>query len=219
MINQWIAILIISILSQQILAIQNYDGTRPSRGSNGSNRTDMDNISLRLEGQHLSRTCPALIEQKAKNIPPRVCRYFAIAEKSYPPKIAVCTSPIKYCCDNKHPVVKRCKVGTEQKFDFFSRLLLRSKNGKLKCQWEGCPIADYFNLASYNVTVPATATDPAKTYTLNYRPWGESTPAPVEVECKPDVGNEECDPDNQTLPNCDKVGCGGSSGPGPGPGA
>ncbi len=213
MIKQWIAIFTISLLSQQILAIQNYDGSRPSRGS-----TNVDNVSLRLEGQHLSRTCPALIEQKAKNIPPRVCRYYATSTKSYPPKVVGCASPLKYCCDKSHAVTKTCKVGTEQKFDFFSRLLLRNKDGKLKCQWEGCPVPEYFNLASYDVTVPANGTDPAKTYRMGYHSWPEAAAAPVEVECKPDVGNEECDPDNQTLESC-PVGCGGSSGPGPGPGA
>jgi hypothetical protein len=202
-----------TFLSQNLLAIQGYEGVRPVRN-------DLDNISLRLEGQHLSRTCPALIEQKAKNIPPRVCRFFATSEKFYPNKIVGCASPLKYCCDKSHGVTKRCKVGAEQKFDFFSRLILRKKgsSGPIKCQWEGCPGADYFNLASYNVTVPANGTDPEKTYKMDYRAWGELAPAPTEVVCKPDPGNEECDPDNQTLPSC-PVGCGGSDGPGPGPGA
>lgn len=210
MINRWIAILTMTVLSQNVLAIQDYDGNRPVRN-------DLDNISLRLEGQHLSRTCPALIEQKAKNIAPKVCRYYATSEKYYPKKVVGCASPLKYCCDKNQSVTKRCKVGTEQKFDFFSRLILRKKDGKLKCMWEGCPSAEYFNLASYNVTVPANGTDPAKTYTLNYHSWGELAAPPVEVACVPDPGNEECDPDNQTLPSC-PVGCGGGS-PGPGPGA
>lgn len=211
MISRWIATLILSLVSVQALAIQDYDGNRPERN-------DLDNISLRLEGQHLSRTCPALIEQKAKNRPPLVCRYFATAEKFYRKKIIGCAAPLKYCCDKNQGVTKRCKVGSEQKFDFFSRLILRTKNGKLKCLWEGCPSPTYFNLSSYNVTVPANGADPAKTYTLDYRKWGELDAAPVEVACVPNPGDEECDPDNQTLPSC-PVGCGGSPSPGPGPGA
>ena len=139
-----------SVLADSRAAFREYNGTlRPKRDRS----KPMDNVSPRLEGIHLTRTCPPLVEQKVKNTPPRACTYYKISSQLDVLKSKIGCDGVA-CCEKAR--VTCAFVSTDKQY--YTRLLLRPDpallGSPLTCQWEGCPLHDYFGLTGYQESRP-----------------------------------------------------------------
>ncbi|MGE0526377.1 MAG: hypothetical protein AB7G93_20930 [Bdellovibrionales bacterium] len=192
--------MLLLLLCLEAHGVRDYDHgvavhNRPRRGFG----SDMDNISLRLEGQHLTRTCPNLIEQKMKNIPPRQCLYFEVERR---PMNYVTSMPCKpVCCKSSN---RLCRIARQHDKKIYNRLLFRKVGTETKCIWEGCPHQKF-----YNLTTSQPPSDPKGVMAIeHYRE------PPTLDTCIPTAQELQC---GVTIPMCPLT-CPGAGTPG-GPGS